>query len=89
MEPVQAEELRLSYKPDKVRLLFVDESRPAGTTFFYRANSNLYRYTRQAFSNVFQFGDDPQFSFLAFFKRLGCYLDDLCLRPANKMRNAS
>ena len=43
------EELRRRYRPETVRALFVGESPPAGGTFFYAANSNLYRFTEQAF----------------------------------------
>ncbi len=43
------EELRLRYRPKKVGVLLVAESRPAGGTFFYAGNSNLVRYTEQAF----------------------------------------
>jgi hypothetical protein len=43
------ETLRMRYRPEKIATLMVGESRPAGGTFFYRANSNLFYATRQAF----------------------------------------
>ena len=77
--------LRQSYKPDTIRVLFIGESPPAGGTFFYKADSNLARYTQRAFTNVFgsAVGDGEQF--LRFFKELGCFLDDLCLTPINHL----
>jgi hypothetical protein len=36
-----------------VRLLFVGESPPAGGTFFYRGNSLLAKFTREAFDQVY------------------------------------
>lgn len=79
------EELRCSYRPDDINVLFVGESPPAGNTFFYRANSNLLHYTQKAFSEafakVFASGED----FLNFFEEVGCYVEDLCLSPVNHM----
>ena len=43
------EELRGLYRPERVRLLLVGESSPAGGTHFYLANSNLFQATREAF----------------------------------------
>lgn len=65
-------------------MLFVGESPPAGGTFFYRANSKLYFATEHAFALAVPglVGDD----FLESFQLLGCYLDDLCLRPANHLK---
>ncbi|MBW6396299.1 hypothetical protein KPL78_00500 [Roseomonas sp. HJA6] len=71
------EALRLSFRPERVRMLMVGESAPAGGTFFYRANSNAYREIRKAFGRD---GDD---GFLAWFKAQGFYLDDLVLTPIN------
>jgi hypothetical protein len=39
------EVLRGRYRPDVIRVLLVGESPPAGGTFFYAANYNLYRAT--------------------------------------------
>jgi hypothetical protein len=73
----QRESLRREYLPRDVRVLFVGESPPAAGTFFYAANSVLYRATRDAFGC----GDD----FLGTFARLGCYLEDLCHEPVNRL----
>jgi hypothetical protein len=77
------EEIRLSYKPDKVAVLFIGESAPAKGTFFYTGDS-LCTYTREAFSMAFP-GRIPSSAkeFLRLFQRVGCYLDDLCLVPVN------
>ena len=77
--------VRARFKPEPIRILFVGESPPAGGTFFYYENSNLYRYTEEAFAAAFgrQFG--PGEEFLKFFAGLGCYLDDLCTVPVNHL----
>lgn len=69
--------IRSSYMPDKVKILFVGESRPQGGTFFYNGDSNLYKYTRQAFEQT-----EKEFS-LEHFKRYGCWLYDVCDIPVN------
>jgi hypothetical protein len=62
------EALRLRYKPARVRWLLIGESPPANGTFFYKADSNLSRYTQQAFSTALEreFADGKEF--LDFFK---------------------
>lgn len=83
MTEFDSEGIRLGYRPEAVRVLFVGESPPAGGSFFYAANSNLWRHTQAAFGKVYRgnwTGDD---GFLLFFKSIGCYLDDLCLEPVN------
>jgi len=87
MESDFVDELRLSFKPSKISLLFVGESPPAGEKFFYKANSNLYYYTQKAFSLAFGPKCGHGADFLKFFKDHGCYLDDLCLRPVNNVKN--
>lgn len=78
------ERLRRRYKPAPITLLVVGESAPAGGTFFYAANSTLYREMRTAFvaalPQMFALGD-----FLETFRAAGCYLDDLCLEPVNNL----
>jgi hypothetical protein len=36
------EALRLSYKPEHIKILFVGESAPASGKFFYKGNSMLF-----------------------------------------------
>lgn len=43
------ERQRRRYKPKEVRVLFIGESPPEGGTFFYLANSKLYRHTKSRF----------------------------------------
>jgi hypothetical protein len=81
---VSPDALRERHRPKQVRVLFIGESRPAGGTFFYSENSNLYRYTREAFVRVFQDTCNGA-RFLDWFRGAGCYLDDLCLRPVNQL----
>jgi len=78
--------LRTQYKPEQVRSLFVGESSPAQGTHFYRANSNLYRATRDAFADAL--GEDAVPSgeaFLPFFRDQGAWLVDLADKPVNRL----
>jgi hypothetical protein len=80
----ERERLRNSFRPATVRVLFVGESPPAGGSFFYSADSELYRATRDAFEAAL-----PRFrnadSFLNAFAQSGCYLVDLSLHPVNQL----
>jgi hypothetical protein len=76
MSDGEIEALRASFKPDPVRVLFVGESAPASGAFFYRGSTQRAHYMAQAFGA----GAD----FLDWFKRSGCYLDDLVLHPINR-----
>jgi hypothetical protein len=73
----QLEELRASYRPDRITTLFVGESAPASGRFFYSANSSLYHAMRRAFGGETTFLED--------FKTRGFYLDDLVREPVNKL----
>ena len=80
------ERQRRQYRPEKVQVLFVGESRPSSGRFFYDANSGLFRHTKHAFGEVYT--DRASMSgpeFLEFFRSLGCYLEDLCLEPVNNL----
>lgn len=80
------EQYRKNYMPkSKIKVLFVGESAPAGGTFFYCANSNLFRYTKEAFSKAFKIDFLDGQEFLKFFQSEGYYLDDLCLKPVNNL----
>lgn len=78
------EEIRQRYKPIKVRRLFVGESRPINGTFFYFENSNLYKYTKQAFEEIYS-----NFFDLKSFMNDGYWLYDVCEIPVNGMSDAS
>lgn len=80
---VTREELRRSFRPRRVKLLFVGESPPASGRFFYRGDSGLYRAMREAFSVVDPAVNDE--SFLQVFQNAGCYLVDLCGRPVDDL----
>ena len=83
------EELRRHYRPKKIRVLFVAESRPAGGTFFYSGNSHLARYTEQAFRTGYGIAAMGMDDFLRGFKAAGCYLEDLCPEPVNHIKSSS
>jgi hypothetical protein len=73
--------LRESFKPEKIKLLFIAESPPKNDTFFYSEKSGFYNYTKQIFNELFQDEIDKSKSFLHFFQNKGCFLDDLCHKP--------
>jgi hypothetical protein len=73
------EQLRKSFRPDRIVTLFVGESGPASGKFFYSGDSTLYRAMKRAFGNRETFFDD--------FKSKGFYLDDLVLTPINKLEH--
>lgn len=73
------EELRKSYRPDRITTLFVGESAPESGKFFYSGNSSLFYAMQKAFGG--------RSTFLHDFKRSGFYLDDLVLTPVNKLKN--
>ncbi len=78
-----AERLRDLYKPDDVVVMLVGESAPAGGTFFYQADSNLFHATREAF--IRGMGPMPEGeAFLQKFKELGFWLYDMVGKPVNK-----
>jgi hypothetical protein len=77
------ERLRRSYRPNRVRVLFVGEAPPASGRFFYHADSGLYRAVRDTF--VHAFPTLSQEGFLESFRDRGCYLVDLCGRPVDRL----
>ena len=88
LEREDLEEIRDKYRPKTISILFIGESPPAGGTFFYLANSNLFRYTYEAFRLEFKQMIGDEIEFLNFFKQNGCFLDDLCLEPTKDKSNA-
>jgi len=84
-EAASIPELRARYRPSTTRILFVGESSPAGGTHFYRADSHLYRATREAFGLGLSIARPPEgAAFLAWFRELGCWLVDLADRPVDR-----
>lgn len=77
--------LRQSFKPTKVKVLFIAESPPPDKrrTFFYLAKSFVYNYTKQAACRVYGESINKDPDFLYFFKDKGCYLEDLSSLPSN------
>lgn len=80
------ERTRGQYQLDELRVLFIGESPPTGGTFFYDADSLLYRATRDAFVSAM-----PQLAvrddFLDTFRQMGCYLEDLSLEPIDIVKS--
>jgi hypothetical protein len=72
---VDIEDLRRSFRPKKIAILFVGESRPDNETFFYKANSQVFHYMLKAF--LLGGSDIGRDQFLTRFNSLGCYLDEL------------
>ncbi len=75
------ERARLQYKPESTKVLFLGESPPSSGTFFYYFDSNLYKYTKDAFQEVYGYQAGAGERFLQFFQSMGCWVDDLCLQP--------
>lgn len=73
------EPLRASYRPAKIKVLFVGESAPAGGAFFYKQTGQVHSQFRQALAP--HIGDHP--TFIEAFQQAGFYLDDLVLEPVN------
>jgi hypothetical protein len=83
----QRERLRRTFRPARLRLLFIGESPPASGRFFYRRDSGLYRAMRDVFRIA-----DPSIqdeNFLAAFQAAGCYLVDLCPEPVDRLDSKS
>jgi hypothetical protein len=78
------EGLRDRYRPGEIKLLLLGESRPAGGTFFYKADSHLFFATREAW--VRAYGSAPfGVEFLSELQRNGVWLYDLAAAPVNRM----
>jgi hypothetical protein len=76
------EQLRLRYRPDRITVLFVGEAPPASSSFFYRGNSGLTKYMRDALG-----GPKGDIEFLNWFKARGWYLDDQVTEPIANLRD--
>ncbi len=81
--PLSYDEAREKYRPAKIRCLFIGESRPAGGTFFFNENSNLYFATKEAFQRTMGTSFDCKL-----FQEFGCWLYDVCDVPVNHLIHA-
>ncbi len=70
-----------------MRILFIGEGPPASGRFFYRADSGLYRATRDAFDAAFPAA--RQAPFLEDFRARGAFLVDLCPEPVDRLAPAA
>lgn len=77
--------LRTQYKPQRVKVLFIGESPPAGDTYFFAGNSNLFRATRNAFEKFLSRRFNSPDAFLRFLCKQGFFLEDLCSEPVNRV----
>ena len=82
--PDNFEVLRDRYRPAVIKVLLVGESRPAGGTFFYAANSHLFFATREAFFAAHHVAA-PGDAFLAQLQQEGVWLYDLAASPVNRV----
>ncbi len=81
--PTSVEHIRLPWKPRSVRLLFVGEAPPVTGEFFYKWKrpDAVHHYTQRAFAGVFEDVPEDARKFLSYFRRAGCYFEDLCHTP--------
>ncbi|MEZ5822315.1 MAG: hypothetical protein R3D82_16075 [Xanthobacteraceae bacterium] len=75
------EATRASYRPDRMKTLFVGESAPASGDFFYYGNNNMLKHMQRAVDAALGEGGE----FLDRFKSYGWFLDDLVLVPVDKL----
>jgi hypothetical protein len=78
--PLAHEALRESFRPRRVRVLFVGEAPPSSGAFFYEPRSSRHRVVERVFAKAFDVSFDED-EFLGWFSRAGCYLEDLSHRP--------
>ena len=78
------ENIRESFRPKRIRLLFIGESPPASGKFFY-LKSAMTTFTSYAFEKTYNKKFSGSEDFLDFFKTCGCYLDDLSHIPVDDM----
>jgi precorrin-4/cobalt-precorrin-4 C11-methyltransferase len=81
---MDTEAIRQSFRPDRIRLLFIGESPPVSGKFFY-IRGPMTTFTSRAFEKAHgqQFWNNSEF--LDYFKACGCYLDDLSRVPVNHL----
>jgi len=78
---MKIEDIRHSFRPAEIRVLFVGESAPQSGKFFYKGNSQVYGYMEKYLGQkLFQTCNN----FLENFKAASYYLDDLVLTPVTR-----
>jgi len=83
---MDTEKIRQSYAPERIRLLLIGESPPVSGEFFY-VKSNMTTYTSRAFKRAHGITFKDNAEFLKYFMNCGCFLDDLCHKPVDKLPN--
>jgi hypothetical protein len=76
---------RRTYRPDRVDVLLVGESAPAGGNHFYLANSLLFHAIQEAARRVYGRRVPEGEEFLAFAQEQGMWLVDLAAKPVNDL----
>jgi hypothetical protein len=66
--------------------MMIGEAPPVGPNFFYSCQGGLFECSRLAFLRVFGNAVGQGEDFLEYFKKLGCYLEDLCEKGTNHLR---
>jgi len=76
-------------EPKNIKVILIGESPPAQRKnfFYFSPNSDLYNFTKLAFENVYKDKIGKYKSFLDFFKSKGFFLDDLCRKPINDIKD--
>lgn len=80
---IDQEQIRNSFRPNSIKLLFIGEAPPASGRFFYCRNSGLFRAMRDAFQLADRSINGE--NFLSHFKASGYYLIDLCASPVDQL----
>jgi len=76
---------RRAYQPDRVAVLLVGESAPAGGNHYYLANSLLFLAIQEAARRVYGSRVPEGEDFLAFAQGQGVWLVDLAAQPVNDL----
>jgi hypothetical protein len=83
----EREALRESFRPKRIRILFVGEAPSVCGRFFYFTNSGLYSAMRDVFKAANPCINDD--NFLGLFAASGCYLTDLYPKPVEHLDTKS
>ena len=82
----ERENLRRSYRPMDIKMLFIGESPPSSGDFFYKGNGSFYIETKKVCEEVWPPMRWPEAkSFLEWFKALRSFVDDLCHEPVDHL----